>query len=487
MTTPTQPTPEAAAEDAQVIDVVGEEMNPDAPEHTATTAALVPVSVSDSALMRPVASLEDTIEAFHAYQELRAELLDRSDFQEAEKGKQFVTKSGWRKLGVAMSTSDALINWEDVEDPYGRVRRSKITVRAFAPNGRYAEGIGICDYRERCCPRAFAEPCRKGGNHRHCDETCTGFSHFSKPQHDIPSTAHTRAKNRALSDLFGFGEVSAEEVSGAPDATGGRDTSQDNEPASGEHVAAITAAMNSIEDKGQRRGVKLSYVSRFGQPHELKQGDVEAAIRLVTAAGGKVANVPEGSGPAAAAGASPTDAPSDGGSNGSGEVAATGERVGTRETPAAPPESSAADVPGSQVPGDEAADTGPPAVPVVPAPGTAAAPTPEKPSTAAQRQRIGMRVAELAKLSLLKQGDKPEIVAILTGERATSTTEMTSDEANRMISLLAFLEAGDLEMSDDPDDASGGRVIATITQRGRDFLGPVLAAFAPPVQQSEVI
>jgi hypothetical protein len=35
---------------------------------------------------------------------------------------------------------------------------------------------------------------------------------FSKPEHDILAIAHTRAKNRAISDLIGLGEVSAEEL-----------------------------------------------------------------------------------------------------------------------------------------------------------------------------------------------------------------------------------------------------------------------------------
>ena len=35
---------------------------------------------------------------------------------------------------------------------------------------------------------------------------------FTHAEHDIISTAHTRAKNRAISDIIGTGEVSAEEM-----------------------------------------------------------------------------------------------------------------------------------------------------------------------------------------------------------------------------------------------------------------------------------
>jgi hypothetical protein len=58
-------------------------------------------------------------------------------------------------------------------------------VKAISPDGRYAEGFGNCSKFERG---------------------------FTKHNHDIPSTAMTRAINRAVSDLIGAGEVSAEEI-----------------------------------------------------------------------------------------------------------------------------------------------------------------------------------------------------------------------------------------------------------------------------------
>ena len=53
------------------------------------------------------------------------------------------------------------------------------------PNGCFADGWGNCSRGER------------------------GFAH---PNHDIPATAHTRATNRAIADLIGAGEVTAEEM-----------------------------------------------------------------------------------------------------------------------------------------------------------------------------------------------------------------------------------------------------------------------------------
>jgi hypothetical protein len=142
-------------------------------------------AVPIDALLRPAARINEIELAFHEYQALRSKLLDKSDFQ-AIGGKSFPKKSAWRKLAVAFGVSTEILERNYQRDDDGRIVRAEFVVKATAPNGRSDTGIGICDRSER---------------------------RFSKPEHDIPATAHTRAKNRACSDLFGFGEVSAEEVS----------------------------------------------------------------------------------------------------------------------------------------------------------------------------------------------------------------------------------------------------------------------------------
>jgi hypothetical protein len=80
-----------------------------------------------------------------------------------------------------------------------------------------SDGIGACDRYERCCDpdtctkQEFWEDSGRPTGHTHCTYPCKQ-AHFSNPQHDIPATAFTRASNRAKADLFGMGEVSAEEV-----------------------------------------------------------------------------------------------------------------------------------------------------------------------------------------------------------------------------------------------------------------------------------
>lgn len=159
-----------------VIDVEGEEITP-------SVAALAPITKSD-ALVRPAASVNDVEDAFHDYQALCARLLDRDDVQSIG-GRSFRKKSAWRKLAVAFGVSCEVRERIYDRDDRNNILRAEIVVRATAPNGRYMDGLGICDVSER---------------------------KFSKQNHDIPATAMTRATNRACADLFGMGEVSAEEI-----------------------------------------------------------------------------------------------------------------------------------------------------------------------------------------------------------------------------------------------------------------------------------
>lgn len=177
-----------------------------------TVAALAPVQ-RGSALVRPAATVEEITKAFQDYQRLSDQLLEESDYQKIG-DRLFRKKSAWRKLGTMYGASYAMPSRPLYErDADGRIIRAEFVVRAIAPNGRYADGWGACDRYERCC----LPNCRK--RHKHCSSDCPGWVHFSHAEHDIPATAETRAKNRACADLFGLGEVSAEEIVGEDDAS----------------------------------------------------------------------------------------------------------------------------------------------------------------------------------------------------------------------------------------------------------------------------
>lgn len=197
-----------------------------------TPAAVSSVRRDVGLLVRPAAHPADIREAFEAYRDLCTSLLVEDDYQTIG-SRRYRKKSGWRKLAVAFGVSCEILRRDYERNDAGRIVRAEVVVRATAPNSRFMDGLGACDLFERCC----AAPCPLAGQRGHtcCTATtCTGTPHFQHPQHDIPATASTRATNRACADLFGMGEVSAEEI-----LTDGESVRPGSPVA---HAAAIAAA-----------------------------------------------------------------------------------------------------------------------------------------------------------------------------------------------------------------------------------------------------
>lgn len=102
-----------------------------------------------------------------------------------------INRSGWRAIQLAFNINDDIVKEETVMHPDEKNYTVRIWVRAWhAKSGRQVIGVGSCS----------------------TDEPGKVFLH---PHHDVYATAHTRAKNRAISDIVGAGEVSAEEI-GSP-------------------------------------------------------------------------------------------------------------------------------------------------------------------------------------------------------------------------------------------------------------------------------
>ena len=131
----------------------------------------------------PLVTPEQAAQQWQLYKQVKASVLDKTDFQKIS-GKQFTKKSGFRKIATFFGLSDRITEKQRVDREDGSFMWM-ITVEASAPNGRVSQGVGICDSRER---------------------------NFAHVEHDVYATAHTRAKNRAISDMVAGGEVSAEEM-----------------------------------------------------------------------------------------------------------------------------------------------------------------------------------------------------------------------------------------------------------------------------------
>jgi hypothetical protein len=145
---------------------------------TEETRSIIPAPVL------PLVTPEEAAKQWALFEALKAKLLGDEDYQ-AIAGKRYIKRSGFRKIGVYFGISDRIIKEERTDRDDGSFCWH-IEVEATAPNGRSCVGVGACDSRER------------------------KFAHI---EHDCYSTAHTRAKSRAISDLVAGGAVSAEEVS----------------------------------------------------------------------------------------------------------------------------------------------------------------------------------------------------------------------------------------------------------------------------------
>lgn len=180
-------------------------------------SVLLPAVVVGGGIVRQVAPTGDIVAAQEGYHTLCQALLNPTDYQQIGR-RSFPKKSAWRKLAVAFNVSVVLLERVYERDPNGRIVRAEVVARATAPNGRTMDGFGACDLFEKCCPGTDGTPedcTNRSQYHNHCRPNCNGKPHFSNPSHDLPSTAHTRATNRACADLFGMGEVSAEEITNA--------------------------------------------------------------------------------------------------------------------------------------------------------------------------------------------------------------------------------------------------------------------------------
>ena len=131
--------------------------------------------------------VDQIILMLRAFDDFKNKALSRSDYA-VIKGKKSVKRSGWSKYAVACNVSTELREEQVEERDSSRVYH--FVYRAIhLPSGRYADAVGSASEKEKT---------EEEWNH---------------PEHDVRSLAQTRAYNRAISNLVGGGEISAEELS----------------------------------------------------------------------------------------------------------------------------------------------------------------------------------------------------------------------------------------------------------------------------------
>lgn len=141
--------------------------------------------VEQPTFIKAAGTIAEMKAAFREYQQLKTELADDNDFTTIGQ-KRHPNKSYVRKMQRFFNLSCELIRDEPIRQGDDIVAWA-VTARAIhLPTGAYQEADGSCSLDE------------KRGN--------------QQTIHNIRSHAVTRAKNRAILDLVGFGDVSAEEI-----------------------------------------------------------------------------------------------------------------------------------------------------------------------------------------------------------------------------------------------------------------------------------
>ena len=151
-----------------------------------------------SGMVAPVATIDTAIEIFKKYEEAKTRILSENDIlwigddgkpTAKGKGKPHIKRSGWRKLARFFGLSCEIINKEKITD--GKDYKWIYRVVATHPSGAQQYAEGIASSRDKFFT--------KGGKTEAKEE-------------NVMLKAQTVAFNRAISDLLGGGEISAEEV-----------------------------------------------------------------------------------------------------------------------------------------------------------------------------------------------------------------------------------------------------------------------------------
>ena len=156
-----------------------------------TESAVAVVEPRSPGVVLPVGDAAAALAAYRRLQKTLDEQMPEAIVEIA--GRRFRRRMYWTAIAAAFGIDVELVSIERIVEGEGWGYTA--VARATAPNGRHVDGDGAC----------FASEKRSG----------------QRTEHNVRAHAVTRAKNRAVADLCGFGEVSADEIdleAGAPPA-----------------------------------------------------------------------------------------------------------------------------------------------------------------------------------------------------------------------------------------------------------------------------
>jgi len=179
-----------------------------------------PNETNDEESILPI-YLDQTLRMYEEYEDLKGELIQEDDIQEIDGDRQFIRKSGWRKIATAFHLNLEVIDYKRSEQD--GVIRYTVRARAEAPNKKSASAVAVSESTEpkfteivKWVNQAEAAQREEFDDDPNIVRIDGAYRRIKPPrevnEHDLITLAATRAKNRAISDLIGGGEASAEEI-----------------------------------------------------------------------------------------------------------------------------------------------------------------------------------------------------------------------------------------------------------------------------------
>lgn len=143
-----------------------------------------------SLVIRPIMNIKEAKESFDNFEKIKQEVLKNGDMTKIS-GKNYVNKSGWRKIKTMFGFSEEILRSRKEIDKDGTIRWI-YRVKVSSKNGIFADAEASCDTKE---DYAYRNKEKK----------------IMKPENMIQAMAQTRSFNRAISDLVGGEGLSAED------------------------------------------------------------------------------------------------------------------------------------------------------------------------------------------------------------------------------------------------------------------------------------
>jgi len=153
---------------------------------------------SQSGLVAPVCSIEDSIRIFKAFEEAKKRILSKNDIMwigddgrptaEGE-GTPYIKRSGWRKLARFFGLSWSIEDVKEIKTENGYLYQAKVKI--WHPAGASVEAVGVATSEDKFFTKGGKREANKG---------------------NVLMKAITVALNRGISDILGSGEVSVEET-----------------------------------------------------------------------------------------------------------------------------------------------------------------------------------------------------------------------------------------------------------------------------------